>query len=466
MQKRTFLLCLPFFIAYTLLIAFSRHQPFFWDTVMQASKWAHWYFENDFSHLFLPAELDAGHPPGLAMLLAVAWKLFGKTLAVSHWLMWPFVIGVVWQAARLTEFFIAPRWRFWVLTLLLTDATLLAQCSMVSADVLMCLFTLMAVNGILRQKYWLLVLATCCMAMCSLRAIFSISAIALFFIMYNKLKGNRLVENMWSLLPALFVLACWYIAHYQASGWWLSSPNPGWSAHREWAGLAAIGKNTAVLAWRMIDFGRLGEWLALLWLGFHLLHHRRMPDSGSRTLLVFLACFFLVYAPLLVLGNNPIGHRYLLPAFLVVSLLVARLLAEYNWSQVKKQAIFILLIAVHLSGHCWIYPDHIAQGWDASLAHRPYFELRKQAISYLRQQNIPLSQVGTAFPNIGPLKYIDLNDAESGFALKKLDVQDWFLFSNVFNDVFENEQQQLVKQWIEAKSWHSGAIQIVLYQKP
>ena len=58
-----------------------------------------------------------------------------------------------------------------------------------------------------------------------------------------------------------------------------------------------------------------------------------------------------------------------------------------------------------LTGHFWIYPDPVAKGWDATLAHVPYFGLRREAITYLDNKGIPLETVGSDYPNLCANQY-------------------------------------------------------------
>ena len=67
----------------------------FWDSVLFASKMGNALFSNGiFNWKAIPIEIDPGHPPFLATLMAATWTLFGKSLAVSHLIMWPFVFSL------------------------------------------------------------------------------------------------------------------------------------------------------------------------------------------------------------------------------------------------------------------------------------------------------------------------------------------------------------------------------------
>ena len=97
------------FISYAaafLLVVLHRNNSFFWDTVQLGSAHANYYYDNQFSSLLLPIEIDSGHIPTFGMYIALLWKLFGRTLAVSHLAMLPFALGIVFQIFKLCRKFI------------------------------------------------------------------------------------------------------------------------------------------------------------------------------------------------------------------------------------------------------------------------------------------------------------------------------------------------------------------------
>ena len=90
-------LTLPFFAVVAWATWVVRGHFFFWDTVQLASQHAQFFLENGFSTFLLPDEMDSGHPPTFGFYLALVWRVFGKTLSISHLAMLPFLLGIVWQ---------------------------------------------------------------------------------------------------------------------------------------------------------------------------------------------------------------------------------------------------------------------------------------------------------------------------------------------------------------------------------
>ena len=95
--KQDFIALLPFFLFFLILTLLVSGNFFFWDTVQLSSKQAHFYYTNGYKDLLLPNSIDSGHPPIMGMALAFLWKIFSKSLIVSHLFIFPFLIGIVIQ---------------------------------------------------------------------------------------------------------------------------------------------------------------------------------------------------------------------------------------------------------------------------------------------------------------------------------------------------------------------------------
>jgi len=105
-------------------------------------------------------------------------------------------------------------------------------------------------------------------------------------------------------------------------------------------------------------------------------------------------------------------------------------------------------------------------GWDATLAHLPWYSLQKEMIQRIGEKGIALSQVGTAFPGIGPREIIELNGNQDGFKSKELDRDCFILYSNVMNDFTDEEIATLEKNWEAIEKLEKGAVCMILYKNP
>ena len=173
-------LTLPIFALVTWVTWAVRDHFFFWDTVQLASQHAQFFFENNFSTFLLPDEMDSGHPPTFGFYLAIVWKIMGKSLENSHLGMLPFLFGIIWQAWRVGEKVLGDGWAYLFLLLLMVNPVVASQCVLVSPDVVLIFFFLLALNAIFREKIFFLSFALLGLAAISMRGMMVVAALFLF----------------------------------------------------------------------------------------------------------------------------------------------------------------------------------------------------------------------------------------------------------------------------------------------
>src|SRR5690606_24481667 len=134
---------------YLILYLLSAHNALFWDTLQFAGDHPTWYYDTGFRYLLLPDACDSGHPPAFGMYLAFLWKLAGRSLWVSHTAMLPFIVLLVVQAIRTGELLFPQqkRYAFWATLIVLSESVLLTQCTLVSPDICLMAFFLLALNA-------------------------------------------------------------------------------------------------------------------------------------------------------------------------------------------------------------------------------------------------------------------------------------------------------------------------------
>lgn len=456
---------------FVLLVTYLvRHHVFFWDTVQLGSKHAHFYYENHFSQWLLPASIDSGHPPTFGIYLAFVWSLFGKSLAVSHFAMLPFLFGILYFLWQIGKIIAGERNAVLLVLLGIADPTLAAQGVLISPDIVLACFFLMAVCAILKDQKILKTLTLLGLALISMRGMMTVAALFLFEIALQNKNWKPFFAKLGNIALPYFPAGLFGILflswHYFQTGWIGYHPDSPWAPSFVRVGVAGFIKNIAVLGWRMLDFGRIALWIILI---FVLFKQRSILFSQHQTSIslffkLFVACSF-VLTPTLLLYQALSAHRYLLPVYLSLSLLAFTLL--FKTFQQRKTAIFYtLLIVLGLaSGNFWMYPDKIAQGWDASLAHLPYYKVRGEMLTYLSSSSIPLDSIGTAFPEIGPLQFRDLSDRLEGFTEKDFATQQYILYSNVMNDFTDEEVLTLQQHWTPIKTYTRHGIFMTLYFK-
>ena len=77
-------------IFYLIVVIGSSSIPFFWDSILTSSV-AQWFYDNGIQQGIAPIIWDAGHPTFFQIYLSLTWKIFGKSLMVSHISMLPFL---------------------------------------------------------------------------------------------------------------------------------------------------------------------------------------------------------------------------------------------------------------------------------------------------------------------------------------------------------------------------------------
>ena len=159
------------------------------------------------------------------------------------------------------------------------------------------------------------------------------------------------------------------------------------------------------------------------------------------------------------------ASRYYLPVFIFLIILTAYLI--FNLKNRKYRYTLIVLVLFSLfTGHFWIYPERISQNWDGTLAHLPYYDLRKKMINYIDEQNIPFEDIGSEFPNHSSRKHTDLIDDMRTFSPKNLTENKYIFYSNVFNNFTVDELHELSAAWSVEREYSMLNIYVKLYKNP
>ncbi|MEZ5044335.1 MAG: hypothetical protein R2828_30865 [Saprospiraceae bacterium] len=471
-------LFLCFFLA-LLGVLLSMDHVFFWDTIQLGSKHAHFYYENHFKVLLLPEKIDSGHPPLFGLYLAICWAVFGKNLLVSHLSMLPFLWLIIYQWYRLGRYLGGVQLLPFFMLLLVADPVMAGQAVLVSPDLVLVASWLLALNGILlQQKEWK-TFGIIGLGLISMRGM--MLGLILFLwewgVFRKKEKETSFISHffktIYAYLPGGMLALVFLVYHYTETGWIGYHENSEWAPSFAKASVAQIVKNGLILAWRLVDFGRIFVWLGLLALVWKLLaqktlidflvHDKKVRQIGLLFIftLLGLSITFIRYAGLQ-------QHRYLLPVCLSLSIFLYFVVVHspsHLWKMKSRQLLLLLVSFGLFSGNFWIYPDKISQGWDASLAHWPYYDLRAQMLEHIEAQAIPLDAIGTAFPEIGPLKYKDLSEETGGFKEKDFSSDQFLLYSNIMNDFTDEELEELQTQWEPIYKVRKAGVFMVLYKR-
>ncbi|WP_367388864.1 hypothetical protein [Lewinella sp. LCG006] len=445
-------------------------EPFFWDTIQLGARHADWFYHQPLGTLLLPTEMDSGHIPAFGAFLSVCWRWFGPSLLVSHLAMVPFIWLVLWQSYRLVEALDLGFGKIglWLpFSLLVLDATLVAQLSLISPDIVLAGAFLLGINSFLRKEPWWLSLAVILLGLTSLRGM--MVALGLFLwqltmVFIDKQEGRGIRKIFGLLLPYLpggLLALAYLLYHYLVTGWVGTHSDSPWAESFASQGGLSLIKQAAIVVWRMLDFGRIFLVLALLlsWWRSGWVWNRRIQKA---TLLLLIMGLVLALPALISPGLAQ--HRYLLPVYLSVAclfLLVLKEIKNRTWTTIMV----VVVLLGQVSGHLWVYPEQVAQGWDASLAHKPYFAAKVAGMAFLQNEQIPLSRVGTAFPEVGEQHLRQLNGDKAGLVAYDLAQQDYIWYSNIMNDFSEEELLTLQKDWEPIFTFRKRGIYLKIYHR-
>ncbi|WP_053991553.1 hypothetical protein [Mangrovimonas sp. TPBH4] len=449
-----------------LIVLSSQNIGLFWDNVLCGSKIGTYLYQNGiFQWATIPLEIDNGHPPFLGTLLASGWTIFGRSLATSHWMMYPFILGLLCQIYFFIDFFIKEKqFKIAAFLLLLADPTLLSQLVLVNPEVIQTFFFFLALNSILRDNVLFKIIGLSFLGIVTFRGmmlcagLFIVDLLIFTIVKKQKLRNfiskKTVLSYLISALPA-FIYLIWRLT---VKGWLISHPLEIWGSALEFSSLKDflknLGKNILVLGFQFSDFGRIG---LLLFIMFTLYLKRKQIQWKNYSSLLIISIFstFIIYGASLAIKNT-MGHRYYLVSYLSLSLLAFILIKAYK----HKKIIFAVLLTNLFLGNFIVYSDSFAQGWDSSLAHLPYWNLRKSAINYMDETKIDINQTASFFPNNTSIDNVDLNGDNryfKGFSGNEM----YVFYSNVYN-LSDYELDILHKNYSVLKSFEKNNVRVDL----
>lgn len=441
----------------------------FFDNVIFVSEMGFHLFENGLLNWnSFPLESDPGHPPFIATFMALGWWLFGKSLAVSHWMMLPCIFGLLWQIESFVSFFVKDKkLRIWACLLVIIDPTLLSHLVLINVEVIQLFFFFLALNAVLRNRNYQKIIGLIFLGITSYRGMMLCAGIFLIdlfiFILVEKKSIKKFIgyKIFLTYTIAAFPAILYLVWRILFKGWIMSHPLQIWG--NAWAYssleefLANFLRNILVLIQRFTDFGRI----ALLMFVFFTLYIKRKSINWVQIkplILVFVFSTVLIYSFSLIIVS-PIGHNYFIPSYLALGLLSFILINEYK----KKWIIYVGLISSLLLGNFIVYPDKFAQGWESSLAHLPYWNLRQNAIEYMDSNSIPISKTASFFPNTLSIDHIDLNYDLRKFC-KFSGTEEYAFYSNVYN-LSDSELEELHQNYFILKTFSKFNVRIEIMQK-
>ena len=254
------------------------------------------------------------------------------------------------------------------------------------------------------------------------------------------------------------------IYHFIHKGWIGFHANSPWMPAFERVNTLEFIKNGAILIWRLIDFGHLFLWLTCI---YGLIKIKKTFPT-TRLLIVLLITLLIVLTPTLLIYKGLLAHRYLMPIYVVLILLTTKIISDLKNHKKQLTVGFIVLIGL-ASGNFWVYPQPTSTGWDATLAHLSYYELRTEMIQFIDNQQINYKDIGTAFPNQRDFETTDLRkrdpSVQNHFSTYNLTKNRFIFYSNIMNEFSEADLIELETNWHSIKTLNAGQVELILFEK-
>ena len=447
-----------------------KDNGFFWDTIQLSSMQANWFFENGM-RLVLPENIDSGHPPGMGIYLAGLWKMFGRNLLVSHFAMMPFLFGIVLLIFQLGAYFFSKREAMLILALCMIDSSILGQAALVSPDIILVFSFLLVVNGMLYFRNWWIVFGGILLAIISMRGMMILLAMYIFRIINFYFFEKRIptILEIFKLLipflPGAILGFSFLIFHYVQTGWIGFHGNSAWALSFQRVGFNGLLKNILVFIWRLLDFGRVFLFVILLLLIVHHWKHKIQIYLKTKQLLALIFMLSIFFLPNFLMYKGVNAQRYLLPLLILINFVAVHFLWKSELSKQYKNILLFLMFLGLFTGNFWVYPKNISQSWDSTLAHLPYYELRKEMIAFIESEKIPFQNIGTVFPNLRSFDDTELNGRHEKFAPKDFEQDNYIFYSNVFNGFSDEEIDALFNDWKPIKTLNRRGVCVVLFLK-
>lgn len=451
---------LIFLVIYFFIILFSCKIPMFWD-MSYVTQITNIIYDSHFT-VYYSDIIDNGSSPIFSIFQASVWFLFGKSLVTNHFTLFPFLIGILYQFNLLAKNFLKPRYFLWAFLLLLIEPTLLSQTLIGGYDLIICFLFLMALNGIFKNKKWMVLIAAVFIPLINIRGfsmVISLFVIDLYFNIHDYTKTRPFLKNIIPYLLSLVFLFGWMFYHHYVTGWFFQSHLRG-SLH-QFVGFGGMVKNLAFNIWKLMDFGRVFLFIIILILSVNI------PLKDNPLLLIILVSFaihLLFFLPF----PYPVSHRHFIHLYPILILLFLSMIQNIESKRVRSKSLALAFIFL-ISGNIWVYPERYGNGWDSSLKSLVYFKQKNNLDNYIIENKISPTSVGSKWP----MNFDDYNTKLKNTHFMFSDIEafplkdfEYIAQSNISNNYTEKELVELRNEWVPLRTFSSWPVYITLYKNP
>ena len=461
-------------LVYTALTIVCWNNCYFWDSIQQVSKEAHWFYQTDFRHLLMPvqnsgAEIVATgyHPPLMGIITAALWKVVGCRLWVSHAFVFLWALVLIFNVWKLLNHFFYNHIAGWVLLVVLLEPTVLAQFAIASPDFILFTAFIISLRGVLERKPWLLSIGLIFLCGMNMRGIFVGAALFVTHCYYIYLQASKTlhVRSVFNILlpylPTLILLAIYFVYYFVARGWFFASS--GATDHYSLpTGAGRVMKHLAEFGLRSVENGRIAIWLIGIYVAFHLAKIKKTLSVEYKAITLFFLLLTGVYLLFVFITRMPFSARYFMPQFFLLTLLALKGIKKM-FCEKKMVTYLVVVLCFELTGHVWIYPEKIAKSWDCTLAHLPYYELRTECFQYIDKRKWDYKDISGGFCLYGNRRFIELYDADKTVGTSTNNK--YFIYSNISNvdDSFLEELKNPAR-WNPVRQFEKGLVVITIYE--
>ena len=389
---------------------------------------------------------------------AAAWKVFGKSLTVSHLSLLPFLWLTLYFSLIIGQLLLGRQ--FWVFLIALAICPFyLGHSVLVSPDLILVTGFLMTLYGILKEHKLAILIGGLLLALISVRGQMMLGVLLVYYLLYHwgKLPLQKNLKASIPLFGLGLSLALLFHLIQSATTDWKGLEASPWAASFEYVSLTGWVRQMGVFGWRLLDYGMVVPIMVVL-LGI-----KKLWKEKHR-LLILAVLIGLALVVVLTPRVGLMNHRYFLPLQIVILLMATQVVSEYR-SSWKGMLMAVLIITSLLLGNRLIYPDQVAQGWDSTAAHWPIHLLEGELYSYIKDQGLLPSDIGTAFPYRSARHYSTLGEAVGGYRQFDMHRDTYILYSNIMNEFSDDDLKILEANYQKIKGVERLGIHLGLYQR-
>ena len=421
---------------------------FFADATACISRPATFFYDNDLKQFIFSGKYDNGDPKVIQYLLASWWHIAGRNMMTTHIFFIAATAGMLLQlkkfcwlsAKKITDTENgADLFSFAAFAVAISDPTVLSQSILMTTDVWLCFFGLLAMNSVLDSRKKQMCISMLLLCMTSRRGMICSAVIMIICHFTGNNNSETKKKNLVAMTPAVVYVICFVIFRLSHQGWIFTSPDNIWGGTGETASIGQLAKNICIYGFQNLEYGRFLLWLLLLTAVFIRKNatdlYKRLQTNWTLYVAMQIA-IAMVTLPL----SNMIGERYFTMSFIIFDVtatlcIINTARKELENISIKWQHCGLLFVCVGLfASNFIIYREKMAQSWDCSLAHTEFYNIRKKCMLWIEEQGIDKKNIASGMNISGPQNLIFVDNDSSEIKNEITSETRYYLYSNICNE--------------------------------